>query len=200
MAFIENDVYEYFKKEIENTANEQIETLTKSIKETTEKQLKSMEEDIRDTINRATETELSEINTDFSTMINKIKTNTHQEIIKKKHELLDSIIQEVLKKCMKYVTTDQYKKSMETALKKVDKDFCGDKFVFQIKKDDKILEKLIRDHYTKKCEIETVETINIGGFIGICTKKGILTDLTIDNQLEEAKNRFYEKSKLAIKE
>lgn len=200
MAFIENDVYEYFKKEIEDSANEQIEKLTKSIKETKEKQLESMKEDIRDTIDRATETELSEINTDFSTTINKIKTNTHQGIIKKKHELLDSIIEEVLKKCMKYVTTDQYKKSMEAAIKRVDKDFCGDKFVFQIKKDDKVLEKLIQDHYSKKCEIEPVEKIKIGGFIGICTKKGILTDLTIDNQLEEAKNRFYEKSKLAIKE
>ena len=97
MAFIENDVYEYFKREIENTANEQIEILTKSIKETTEKQLKSMEEDIRDTINRATETELSEINTDFSTMINKIKTNTHQEIIKKKHN--KTVFLKTLKKC-----------------------------------------------------------------------------------------------------
>ncbi len=199
MPFIERDVYAYFKKEIEESANEEMAKIKASIEKTKKEQLALIEEDIQDAVNRVTETELNEINTEFSAAMNRIKTNTHQQIIKKKHKLLDSILEEVRIKLIDFTKSKEYKKSMKKAIKVIDESFCGDQFLFQIKKDDKILEEIIKDKYSKTCKIEKVNTIQIGGFVGVCTKKGILTDLTIDNQLEEAKNRFYEKSNLELK-
>lgn len=200
MPYFENDVYLYFKKEIEESANERIEALKKEIEDTKNKHLKQMEDEIRETVNRVIDTELNEINVDFSATMNRIKTTTHQEIIKKKQELMDSIIQEVKDKCLAFVKTAQYEKSMRRLIKRVETEFCGDNFLFQIKKGDKVLETLITTEYKKNYKLEITDTIKIGGFIGICTEKGILTDQTIDNTLEEARVKFYENSKLAIKQ
>ncbi len=199
MPYIENDVLQYFKKEIEEAASEKMDALKKNIEEIKQKQLTAIEEEIRDTIDKATETELLEINTDFSASMNRVKTNSHQTIIKKKHDLMDTILEEVRKKLVQFVKTDQYKKSMEKAVKKINDKFCGDNFFFQIKADDKVLEELIQAKFSKSCTIQKVDTIQIGGFIGVCSAKGILTDQTIDNQLEEAKKKFYERSNLAVK-
>lgn len=199
MPYIENDVLQYFKKEIEEAAKEKMDNLKQNIEEIKQKQLTAIEEEIRDTIDRATETELNEINTDFSASMNRIKTNSHQTVIKKKHDLMDTILVEVRKKLETFAKSAQYKKTMQKAILKINDQFCGDNFRFQIKKGDTVLEALIKEKFTKSCTVEYVDTIKIGGFIGICTQKGILTDQTIDNQLEEARNRFYEKSNLAIK-
>lgn len=199
MPYFQNDVYLYFKKEIEEAANQKINDLEKEIKEIKDKGLKKIEDDVKESIDRVVDTELNEINVDFSASMNRIKTNTHQTIIKKKQELLDSIIQEVQKKCQAFVKTEQYKTSMVNTIKKINESFCGEDFLFKIKTDDKVLEEIIKKEFVKKCKIEKVDTITIGGFIGICDAKGILTDQTIDYQLEDARVRFFEKSKLAIK-
>lgn len=198
MPFHESDIFLYFKKEIEDSANQKIKELQREIEATKKKTLDRIEEEVRDNANRVIDTELNEINADFSASMNRIKTQVHQEIIKRKLSLLDTIIDEVKQKCLAFVKTDQYRKNMELLVKKIDDEFCGDDFVFQIKKNDKILEAVIKDYFSKSHTLEKVDTIEIGGFIGICTKKGILTDQTIDNKLERARTKFFENSKLAI--
>ncbi len=198
MPYIENDVYLYFKKEIEESANKRINELKSEIESTKENGLKRIKEDINETVEKVLETELNEINVDFSASMNRIKTNAHQKIIKKKQELLDSIIVEVTKKCMEFVNTDEYKTSMRKTIKKINDTFCGDNFLFKIKKGDTKIKEIIKTEFSKKYKIEEVDTIKIGGFIGICNTKGILTDQTIDYQLEDARQRFYERSTLAI--
>ena len=200
MPYFENDVFLYFKKEIEESANQEIKKLKDEIEEIKSKQLEKIEDDIHDTVNRVIDTELNEINVDFSASMARIKTNAHQEMIKKKHELLDSIIAEVTNKCLAFVKTDEYKSGMARLIGKIDEAFCGENFLFKIKEDDKILEQIIKSGYSKKYKIEKVDTIKLGGFIGVCTEKGILTDQTLDNKLEEARIKFYENSKLAIKQ
>ncbi|MBN2877815.1 MAG: V-type ATP synthase subunit E [Bacilli bacterium] len=200
MPYFENDIFQYFKKEIEDAANEKIKALEDEIETTKQKNLERIEQDVRDNVDRVIDTELNEINVEFSATMNRIKTQAHQEVIKKKQELLDSIISEVKTKCLEFVKSSQYKKTMSEMIRKIDKEFCGDEFLFKIKQTDKVLETIIKEQYSRTYKIEKVDTIEIGGFIGVCTKKGILTDQTIDSTLEEAKIRFYENSKLAVKQ
>ena len=200
MPYLDTDVFQYFKKEIEAAANLQIKTLKDEIEDIKKKQIAHIDEDVHDGINRALETELNELNTDHSASMNRIKTNTHQEIIKKKKELLDSVILEVQKKCLHFVKTKKYQNGMLNLVKKIDKEFCGENFLFRIKQDDNALEDIITNNYSKNHVIEKVDYIKIGGFIGICTEKGILTDQTIDSKLEERRTWFYENSKLAVKQ
>lgn len=199
MPFLERDVVQYFEREIKESAEENIKKLKDQIEHTKKTQLKRIEEQIRDTVEKVIEIELNEINVEFSANTNRLKTSSHQKVIKKKHELLDSILLEVQKKCEAFVKTAKYEKSMEKLVTIIDESFCGEHFKFVIKKDDLILKKIIEHDFNKKVNIEENDSIKIGGFIGVCSEKGILTDQTIDNRLEEARVKLYEKSSLAVK-
>ena len=199
MPYFENNVYLYFKKEITESANEKIKQLKEEIEEYKKDSLKKMEAEIKENMDKIVETEINELNQEFSAAMNRIKIKTHQEIIKKKHELLDLIISNVKDKCLTFVKTKKYQLNMESLIANIENKFCGDHFLFKISRNDKLLEKTIKEKYKKSYKIEKVDTIKIGGFVGICTKKGILTDQTIDNKLEEARKRFFEKSKLTTK-
>ncbi|MCK4551917.1 MAG: hypothetical protein KAU02_03295, partial [Tenericutes bacterium] len=181
MPYLESDVVQYFEREIKESANEQIKKLKEEIQNTKKKQLKQIEDQIRDTVDRVIEIELNEINTEFSAAMNRVKTSSHQAIIKKKHELLDSILLEVQKKCIAFVKKAEYRTNMEQLVKRINTDFCGENFTFKIKKGDATLENIISSNFDKDCKVVIDDSIKIGGFIGVCTKKGILTDQTIDN-------------------
>lgn len=199
MAFLEKDVVQYFEREIKESAKENIKKLNDEIENTKKIQLKQIEDQIRDTVDRGIEIEINEINVEFSAMTNRLKASSHQAVIKKKHELLDSILLEVQKKCVAFVKTAEYKASMKKLVKIINDEFCSEKFKFMINKDDLILKGIIQNHFEKKAIIEESDSIKIGGFIGVCSEKGILTDQTIDNRLEEARVKLYENSSLAVK-
>lgn len=199
MPFLERDVVQYFEKEIKESAKENIDKLKHEIEQTKKTQLKQIEDQIRDTVDKVIEIELNEINVEFSANTNRLKASSHQAVIKKKHELLDSILLEVQEQCVAFVKTAAYEASMKKLVKIIDDDFCGEKFKFMIKKEDTTLKNIIKNDFKKTVNIEETDSIKIGGFIGVCTEKGILTDQTIDNRLEEARVKLYEKSSLAVK-
>ena len=199
MPYLQGDVLEYFNKEIRESAEEEISKLKSEIENTKNKQLKEIEDRIKDTVNKVLDIEMNEINTEFSATMNRIKTTAHQQVIRKKHELLDSILLSVRKKCEAYAKTKKYQSTMEKIVKKIDNEFCGDNFTFKIRKGDELIKEVIEKTFSKNCNVIEDESVQIGGFIGVCIKKGILTDQTIDNRLEEARVKLYEKSNLALK-
>lgn len=199
MAYLEEDVYQYFKKEIEDSANKKIEALETLIESIKTKQISLLEEELNDTIKKAKDNELNEMNAEYSAALNRIKVNSHKEVIKKKRDLMESVLLEVKNKLLKFVGTEEYKEKMLFLVKKIDKDFCGTEITFKIMKKDKVLRDIIKNNFKNKYEIIEDDLIKIGGFIAICNEKGILTDQSIDSSLEEKRKWFYENSKFAIK-
>jgi vacuolar-type H+-ATPase subunit E/Vma4 len=200
MPYFEDDVYLYFKKEIEETGNVKIEALRKDIEKVKEKQLALIEEEIHETIYKAMQIELNEMSLDYSAQLNRIKLKAHQTMIKRKRELMDSVLLTVQEKLIEFTKSKEYSEHMKDLITKIDEAFCGDYMIFRIKKNDKTLKKLIEDNFNSKYKIEEIEAIKLGGFIAVCTEKGILTDQTIDYKLEERKTWFNQKMKFVIKE
>ncbi len=196
MPVFQNNVYQYFQNEIKASGKKKIQELEEEIKSIQEKQMKILQEEISDTITRTKENELIEMNQDYSSALNRVKVENHKEVIKKKHDLLESVLLEVTNKLMKFVKTDEYKQKMIFLIKKIDKDFCGNEIHFKIKKNDNIMKNIIEDNFKNKHKLFDDETIKIGGFKAVCIKKGILTDQSIDSSLEEKKEWFYKNSKL----
>lgn len=200
MPVYQTNVYRYFQKEIEESGSKKIAKLEDEIKSMEDKAMKLIEDEINDTITRAKENELNEMNQEYSASLNRLRVGNHKEVIKKKRDLLKSVLLEVKNKLHKFVLTDEYRKKMICIVKKIDKAFCGNEIHFKIKKNDEIIKKIISDNFTNKYKISEDETIDIGGFKAVCIEKGILTDQSIDSSLEEKKQWFYKNSKLAIKE
>jgi vacuolar-type H+-ATPase subunit E/Vma4 len=199
MPIFQENVYQYFQKEIEESGNKKIQELKDEIKSIREKQMDILNEEISDTITRTKEIELNEMNQEYSSTLNRLIVDNHKEIIKKKNDLLESVLFEVRTKLLQFVETDKYKQKMIFLVKKIDKDFCGDEINFKVKNNDKIMKKIIDENFKNKHVVIEDKNINIGGFIAICVEKGILTDQLIDSSLEEKKQWFYKNSKLAIK-
>lgn len=199
MALFQENAYQYFKKEIEETGNKKIKKLEEEIESIKSKSLMALQTEIEDTITRAKDNELNELNLEQSTQINRVKVSVNKEIIKKKRDLLESVLLEVKQKLLKFVKTDEYKEKMILTIKKIDAHFCGKEIQFKIKKNDKVLRDLIKQNFMNKYEIIEDDSIIIGGFMAICLEKGIMTDQTIDSSLEERKKWFFQHSKLAVK-
>lgn len=199
MPIFQNNVYQYFQKEIEEAGNKKVEKLVSEIDSLKSQNLRNIQEEIADTITRTKENELNEMNLEYSAALNRIKVESHKKVIKKKRDLLESVLLEVKNKLLNFVKTENYKEKMKFLIKKIDKDFCGDQISFKLKKGDQILTSIIKENFKNKFRIIEDERIEIGGFIAVCDKKGILTDQTIDSNLEERKRWFLKTSKLAIK-
>jgi len=199
MPFFQDDIYRYFKNEIETNANLKIEALQEEIEAIKHKQLGMIDEEIHDGIYKALENELNEMNLDYSATLNRLKLASNKETIKRKRDLLDSVLLEVTNKCVKFVNTKDYVSKMEKLVQKIDKDFCGVDLLFKVKQKDEVMKSIIKEKFKHKYKIEADSFIKIGGFIAVCVEKGILTDQTIDSKLEEKRNWLHQNIKLAIK-
>ena len=200
MPYYETDVTRYFEKEIRESANTKIEILKKEIEAVKKRQLDIIDEEIHASVFRAMEIELNELTLDYSAQKNRLKLQTHKKLLKKKSELMESILLEVQKKLLAFTKTEEYKAKMKKLVKKIDKTFCGNDMLFKVKKNDAIMKDIISANFSKNYKIVEINGIGLGGFIAVCTTKGILTDQTLDAKLEEKKNMFNQKMKFLIKE
>ena len=198
MAVFQENVLQYFQKEIEESANEKIVELEKDIETIKSRQLKLLKEEIDDTITRAKENEINEMNVEHSAKLNRIKVGVNKEIIKRKRDLMESVLLDVTNKLLEFVKSDDYKEKMMFLIKKIDSEFCGDSIEFQVKRNDKVIKNLIKINFTQTHTIVEDEAIQLGGFRAVCLKKGIMTDQTVDASLEERKIWFFQHSKLSV--
>ena len=200
MPYYEDEVFRYFEREINESGNKKIEKLGREIELIKDKQLNRIDEEIHDSVFKAMEIELNEMSLDYSAQLNRIKLSTHQKLIMKKRELMDSVLFEVQNKLKSFIKTVMYRDRMKLMIKKIDERFCGKNMLFRIKKKDIVMKEIIANNFTNTYEIEEVNTIVLGGFIAVCQEKGILTDQTVDTKLEEKRIWFNQKMKFAIKE
>lgn len=197
--FNNDDVYRHFSKEINAKADEEINRLQEQIADTKAKNMKRIKEELHSNIFRALELDLNEMNADFTASMNKVKTEYTKVLMKRRRELLDSIIEEVKKKCLDFVSSKAYVDFAKAKVEKVNKTFCKKEIEFRVKKGDSVMIDAIKKNFDGTYHIKEINEIEIGGFSAICFDMGILTDETIDSKLHEKQQWFYEHSDLAAK-
>jgi len=192
-----DDLFRTFSKYINEKANQKIDKIRSEIETEKERSLERIDKEIHKSIFRGLDIELSELNSDFSARMNKVKTEYSKVLMEKRSELLNSIIVEVSEKLQDFHKSKSYEKLMKKQLKSLGNDFCSKKVEFRIKRNDEIMKKVIESNYQGKYSINEIDKIEIGGFSALCFDLGIMTDQTIDTRLQEKKQWLYEHSKLA---
>ncbi|QLY40561.1 hypothetical protein HF295_06745 [Hujiaoplasma nucleasis] len=192
-----DDLFRYFSRYINQKADEKIEKIKKEIETEKKNALERIDQELHKNIFRGLDIELSELNSDFSARMNKVKTEYSKVLMEKRSELLNSIIVEVHHKLSGFNQTKAYENLMIKQIKNIKSDFCTSKVEFRIMKNDQIMKKVIETHYQGDFEIKEIAEIEIGGFSVLCFDLGIMTDQTIDTRLQEKKQWLYEHSKLA---
>ncbi|MBN2797174.1 MAG: hypothetical protein JXR88_17310 [Clostridia bacterium] len=197
--FNNDDVYRQFAKEINTKADAEIDKLTNEIAETKEKNINRIKNELHTSIFRGLDLELNELNADFSANLNRVKNEYTRVLMKRRHELLDSVGKEAREKCLKFVESKDYKDFCNKRIKNISLNFCKKEIEFKIKKGDKVMKEAIDNHFEGKYNVKEVMEIEIGGFSATCYQMGIMVDETIDNKLKERQQWFYEHSDLAAK-
>ena len=192
-----DDVYRLFSRDIISKSDEEIEKLKNEIDEKKTRSIKRIETEVHTRIFRSLEIDLSDLNADFSANLSRVKNEYTRVLMKKRRELLDSIVEEVRAKCIKFVESKKYKEFIDKKIKSISEKFCNKAIEFRIKKNDKIVKESIKNHLDDKYEIKEVNEIEIGGFSVVCYEMGVMLDETIDTKLSERQLWFYEHSDLA---
>ncbi|MFW5888892.1 MAG: V-type ATP synthase subunit E [Bacillota bacterium] len=192
-----DDLFRYFTNYIQEKANKKIEKLKQEIAEEKERSVEQIRHEQKKNIFRGLDLELSDLNSEYKSRMNKVRTEYSKELMEKRSELLNSIISEVQAKLVDFVKTDKYKKLVKKQLKSLEKDFCSKEVEFRIKINDEVVKAAIENNYQGNFKIKEVPEIEIGGFSALCFKLGVMTDFTIDTRLNEKKQWLYEHSKLA---
>ncbi len=192
-----DDLFRYYSRYINEKANQKIEKIKLEIETEKKSSLERIDSELHKNIYRGLDIELSELNSDFSARMNKVKTEYSKVLMEKRSELLSSIIVEVQDKLVGFNQTKAYESLMTKQIKNLKSDFCSSKVEFRIMKNDKIMKKVIETHYQGDCDIKEIAEIEIGGFSVLCFELGIMTDQTIDTRLQDKKQWLFEHSKLA---
>ena len=194
-----DDAYRLFSKDISSKADEEISRLKTEISENKENNIKRIETELHARVFRSLEIDLNDLNADFSANLSRVKNEYTRVLMKKRRDLLDSIVEEARKKSVDFVNSPDYKKFIDTKISNVSERFCKQMVEFRVKKGDKIAVEAIKNNFDGKYEIKEINEIEIGGFSVICFQMGVMLDETIDSRLREKQLWFYEHSDLAAK-
>jgi len=189
----------YFEKEIHEASKKKIDELKKEIDAIKSAEIAKIDEDLKESISHDLDLQLKDLKTDHSYEMNKLLTENAKELMIRRQELFQSVFIEVKKKLLSFIHTDDYKKLLSSKIHKINPLFEQDEIIFYVKMDDSIIEEVLKHEYKGKYSIEKSPSIELGGFLAGCIKKGIELDETLDTILESKKQWFYEKSNLFIK-
>lgn len=126
-------------------------------------------------------------------MILRSRSATHLEVLKKKQEFIERIIEEVKKKTRTFTSTAEYIEFLKEAIKQVLSRFSGDQFVnFSFSSDDiKNNQKVILSTITSLRDEDTYKIKADNSLIGgVFVKSGdgrLEIDFTVNNIMEDSK-------------
>lgn len=201
MDYVTNQqLYNYFKSEIETLGQKEIEKLRAEMKDLKEERLKKITASLREKYEKKERYRLRELNTDHSTQINKINQKNHRLLMEKRQNLLEKIFTAVEDRLYDYVKTDDYLGFMTEKIKKLNEMFGEEAVEFYIGDDDKKLHDAIKEFFPSNDGIHKTSDINIGGYIAECEAKGLRADETLDTCMSDNRDWFYANADLFIRE
>lgn len=200
MDYVTNEqLYNYFKSEIETLGQKEIDELRGEMKDLKEEEIRKITTRLREKYQKRERYKLRELNTDHSTQINKINQKNHRLLMEKRQTLLEKIFDEVRKRLEAHVDTDAYMEQMIEKIKALYETFGKENVVFYIGEHDTRLKKAITEHFPDHDGIHAVSHITIGGYVAECEAKGLRADETLDTCLRDNRDWFYANADLFIR-
>lgn len=114
-----------------------------------------------------------------------------------RQEICDKVFDEATDKLSAFTQTDDYTAFLQRSVSEIG-DYCGDsQVVVSISPADED-KRMIIEKALSNAQIETDNTIRIGGLKAYCPARGVLLDDTLDSRLEQQREWFYEHSGLKV--
>ncbi len=193
------ELYQYFTHEIERIGEQQIEALRKEMDEKKKSELKRITENIERKTRKYLNRELKNLNTDFSSEINRIHTENHRKLMEKREDLLETVFESVKERLSDFVKSDAYKTLLEKTVKETVAYLDTDGLTFMVRDNDDSIKSVLENTLSIKYEVKPSKDIIIGGFKVKSQSKGLEIDRTIDKKLRDQRDWFHANSGLFIR-
>jgi V/A-type H+-transporting ATPase subunit E len=193
------ELYQYFTHEIERIGEQQIEALRKEMDEKKKSELKRITENIERKTRKYLNRELKNLNTDFSSEINRIHTENHRKLMEKREDLLETVFESVKERLSDFVKSDAYKMLLEKTVKETVAYLDTDGLTFMVRDNDDSIKSVLENTLSIKYEVKPSKDIIIGGFKVKSQSKGLEIDRTIDKKLRDQRDWFHANSGLFIR-
>ena len=187
----------YFKQEIQEVSQKEIDTIEKEMEKIRNRIMSEMEETARQHAQIIIDQETKEMTTDYSVAVSRLADENNRKLVKKRLDLTESLINEVIVKLESFAKTDDYKDMIINKVKALSEKHAHDGILSVSPKDEEILDDLISSfegHVTGKVDPE----IQYGGFTLQFHEENIIIDETFDTILKDQKEKFYSNSNLII--
>ncbi len=195
----DQQLYDYFTHEMDRLSSQTIEALRKEIMEQKNEEIEEFKGNLERQVNRYLNTELKEINTDFSSEINKIHIENNRKLIEKREGFMEDVFTEVKEKLLSFTKTSTYKDMLKKQLKEAISHLKNNDTVIAYRPNDDAFVAVCESLYDEQYTMKEDDTIMIGGFIVSSKKIGREINQTLDKKLEARKDWFYKNSKLYIR-
>ncbi|NLB19364.1 MAG: hypothetical protein GX829_00655 [Clostridium sp.] len=187
----------YFKQEIQEVSQNEIDKIEKEMDKIRTRIMAEMEETARQHAQIIIDQETKEMTTDYSVAISRLADESNRKLVKKRLDLTESLMNEVIDKLQVYSKTEDYKEMIINKVKVLSEKHAHDGILSVSPKDKEILDDLIESfegHVTGKVDPE----IKHGGFTLQFHQENIIIDETFDTIIKDQKERFYSNSNLII--
>lgn len=187
----------YFKREIQQVSQKEIDAIEKDMEKIRKRIMGEMEETARQHAQIIIDQETKENTTDYSVAVSRLADDNNRKLVKKRLELTESLIGEVIEKLKLFTKTEAYKEMIIDKVKVLSEKHAHNGVLSVSPKDQEILDELVSSfegHVTGKVDSE----ILYGGFTLHFHEENIIIDETFDTILKDQKERFYSNSNLII--
>ena len=193
----EEELEAYFKQEIQEVSQNEIDKIEKEMEKIRTRIMAEMEETARQHAQIIIDQETKEMSTDYSVAISRLADENNRKLVKKRLELTESLMNEVIEKLQVYSKTEDYKEMIINKVKVLSEKHAHDGILSVSPKDKEILDDLIKSfegHVTGKVDPE----IKFVGFTLQFHEKNIIIDETFDTIIKDQREKFYSNSNLII--
>lgn len=194
----EQQLLDYFKKEIAREAAKERETIMEEAKTIRENALEKIRHEASVDAKNQMEREINEIILENKKEISRMQRQINQNLIAKRQELQTQIFAEVRKVLVDFTKQDEYVSFIEKNIASLPEVIYDGDVVVSISKADEALFKKVSSQFKKEVKIVSDAKVEIGGFIATNLSQGMIVDNSLDYRLENQKEWFYNHSGLVI--
>lgn len=193
----EEELEAYFKQEIQEASQSEIDKIEKEMEKIRTRIMTEMEETASQHAQIIIDQETKEMTTDYSVAISRLADENNRKLVKKRLDLTESLMNEVIDKLQAYSKTDDYKEMIINKVKVLSEKHAHDGILSVRPQDKEILDDLIesfKGHVTGKVDPD----IKHGGFTLQFHQENIIIDETFDTIIKDQREKFYSNSNLII--
>ena len=185
------------EKSVLDQAEQKSQELRKQADEYKKREIDNVETKVLNELYAKIQDEIADITSSSSLRISRFENQHHQQLLMRREELTREIFDKVRQRLLDYTNTEEYTQKLLATARKLAEEYPQPGGTLTVRSKDAHLLPKLKEIFAN-CEVQTDDSIKIGGMKLMNYNAGFFVDETLDTRLEEQRPWFYSHSGLTI--